>query len=88
MKKRAASSTGAGSQSKSSRVVAPVTIHQGREEVPERFDIVAVLVDTQASQAFKGYLKTGCDTGRYEGFSILPEGQITEMDFIIVFTTG
>jgi hypothetical protein len=65
-----------------------VNIVLGGEDFPEQFDVVAVLADTQASQAFKDYLKTGCDTGRYEGFSILPEGQITEMDFIIVFTTG
>ena len=56
--------------------------------VTEQFDIVAVLADTQASQAFKSYLKTGCDTRSYTGFSILPEGHITEMDAITIFTEG
>jgi len=64
-----------------------VNICLGRKGFPEQFDIIAVLADTQASQAFKSYLKTGCDTGNFEGFIILPEGQITEMDSITIFTT-
>ena len=63
-----------------------VNMYLGRPGIPEQFDLVAVLADAQASQAFKDYLKKGCDTGSYVGFSVLPPGQITEMDAITVFT--
>jgi len=65
-----------------------VVISLGREGYAEQFDIVAVLADSQASRAFKDYLRTGCDTEIWECFSTLPEGQITEMDAITVFTKG
>jgi hypothetical protein len=56
---------------------------------PEQFDIVVAVttVNSEASQAFKTWLKTGCDTGEFPGFTVsdLPEG-LSEMDAITVRT--
>lgn len=56
---------------------------------PQQFDIVATVTDigSEASLTFKQWLKTGCNTNEFPGFSIadLPQG-LTEMDVITVKT--
>jgi len=72
----------------------PATAAEGRWEAGlffggagERLDIVATVtdVDSEASQEFKNWLKTGCDTGEFPGFSNLPDG-LMELDFASVQT--
>ena len=56
---------------------------------PEQFDIVATMAkaESRASQDFKRWLKDGCDSNQFPGFSAsqLPSGLI-EMDAITVKT--
>jgi len=51
----------------------------------ERPDIVATVADpdSEASQVFEDWLRTGCATGAFPGFSELPDG-LVEMDAITV----
>jgi hypothetical protein len=53
----------------------------------ERLDIVATVtdVDSEASQALKDWLRSGCDTGEFPGISKLPD-ELVEMDFVTIHT--
>jgi hypothetical protein len=73
----------------------PAQVSDGRWKVnlflgvqpPEQFDIVVTITDTDstASQEFKEWLKTGCESGKFPGLELLPE-DLTEMDAITVKT--
>jgi len=61
----------------------------GREGVPEQIDIVLTVTEegSEASQVFKEWLRTGCDSGDFPGFyrRELPSG-LTELHAITVHT--
>ncbi len=53
-----------------------------------QFDIIVAVArtDADASHEFKGWLRHGCETGKYPGFLGLPDG-LTELDAVTVRTT-
>ena len=53
------------------------------EDVNRKFDIIAVLVDKRAQDAFNAYLKQAKDTQTWPGFERLPEGATIYVRIIV-----